>query len=528
MKKKYIILSVACAAVIAGIIWLLYVKGFFLPGWIEWNNKATEYSGRYEIILADKKVTVTDKGDKQNNIADNGVPVSSPEEIWHSSDSLLVSDYLIADITGDGKEEMVLLCWRRARFGPHQPFFIKGNDKTWSQHIAVYAFDENENSFRSIWTASDIGLLAKDWKYDDIHNRLIIQDINDEVTAWIWPGFGFMLADSSVSFAACGDNLIHDTIYEYGLEKRDSDFSFLYDNISKRLSEADVRILNLETILVDDPKDYSGFPAFGTPVEVGMAAKEAGFDIFTCATNHALDKGMIGIDTTASFCDENDITYLGIQPSEEKERVPYKVFWKKGYSFAMFNYTMGLSNTNSDLYAEATEYAVAMLNDDNREQIVSDLTEAQNVADAVIVFVHWGTEDSGGIDEFQKKWAEIFNDCGVDVVVGTHPHVLQPVERLINEVGNETLIYYSLGNLVSSQRGEDNRLGGIAEFDFEMTMDGIKVASYDMAPVVTHHGTDGITTCYYVDDYTDEIAAQKPQNLKKEELMEKYNRIRID
>lgn len=512
-----------CVAVV--VAWLMYINGLFLPGWIDWKEKVQSYENTFEINLAHREVAVTDKSKSNENIISDGVPAS--EEVWHSSSNMKVQDYLIADITGDGNDELVLLFWRRGRFGMYRPFFIEKNDKRWSQHIAVYRYDEDKMTFDSIWTASDIGVLVSDWKYDDMHRRLIIADSREECTVWMWSGFGFSLVDSEVSFAVAGDNLIHDNIYSYGMEKRAGDFSFLYKNIRDRLSKSDVRVLNLETILVDREDMYSGYPAFGTPLEVGMAAADAGFNVFTCATNHALDKGMYGIDTTVTFCGENNITCVGIQSSDEEERKAYDLYWKKGYCFAFFNYTMGLSNTDGEYPKDVPANAVHMLGEAMKEQIASDIREAKAATDGVIVFVHWGTEDSAGVDSFQREWAELMAESGADVIVGTHPHVLQPVEKIVGNNGEETVVYYSIGNLVSSQRGEDNRLGGIAEFSFKMTLDGMYMSEHSLRPVVTHHGEEEIT-CYYLDDYTDEIASQKKQNLSVEDARDRFSHINVD
>lgn len=456
------------------IIWHLYITGAFLPKWIEWKDEAYAYGQNMDIELKNHKVAVSKKSEADGKEA---------EVIWQSDKGVIVQDCLIADVDRNERDELVLLTFRRARYGPHKPFFIDKNDKSWSQHIDVYAFDDERGNFKPIWMASDIGIDAKRFRYDNAHNRLIIQDKNDRVSSWIWPGFGFARAEDSVSFAVCGDNLIHDNIYEYGLNKCDGDFSFLYENISDRLSDFDVRVLNLETTLVDNPNLYGGYPSFGTPVQIGEAAADAGFNVFTCATNHALDRGMTGIDTVAKLCNDRNITYLGVQSSAEKEQIPYKIFWKKGYSFAMFNYTMGLSNTNGKYPEDIPANAVHLMEDEH--EIKANLLEARKKADAVIVFVHWGTEDTATIDDFQRKWAENFNECGVDVVVGTHPHVIQSVDLLENDKGQKTLVYYSLGNLISAQRRDANLIGGMAEFTMGVTMDGMEITDYDLEKTLT-------------------------------------------
>lgn len=475
-----------------GIVWLLYINGAFLPKWIDWKNREMSCDEGITIVLSNRHISVsTEEKDADNN-------ADETEIIWESPDGLLVQDYIWEDITGDGNRELVILGWRRGRFGKDRPFWVKKNDMSWSQHIGVYTYSKETNVIKSIWMASDVGDYCSQWKYDIAHKHLLIQNNKGDVCSWRWSGFGFEKADDTVSFAVAGDNLIHDNIYKYGLEEKSGDFTYMYRGVKDRLNEADVRVINLETILVDDESLYGGYPSFGTPIEVGEALSQSGFQIFTCATNHALDKGMTGIDTTVSFCRDNGITYLGIQGSDDVNTYkPYEVYYKKGYSFALFNYTMGLSNTNGKYPDGIPENAVHLM--DNEEKIKEDLKRARTECDGVVVFVHWGTENTTTVDEFQKKWASIFNECNVDVVVGTHPHVIQEVTTLTDEDGFDTIIYYSIGNFISAQREEANQTGAIALFSFGMTMDGMRIEQYSTEKVTTEH-TGGYYTVHYLDE----------------------------
>lgn len=130
-----------------------------------------------------------------------------------------------------------------------------------------------------------------------------------------------------------GDILIHEPIYRYGLSQ--GDFSFLFENQKDRLKEYDVTVINQETPFVKDPSAYSDYPRFGTPVEVEKAIKEAGFDVVTCATNHALDQGAEGVNVTKTLLQEDGITCLGIQKADEKEYRPYELLKRKGVCFAL-------------------------------------------------------------------------------------------------------------------------------------------------------------------------------------------------
>ena len=125
-----------------------------------------------------------------------------------------------------------------------------------------------------------------------------------------------------------------------------------------------------------------------------------------------------------------------------------------------------------------------------------DVAAARADSDFVIVFAHWGTEGSEQVDEFQREWAQVFLESGVDVVVGTHPHVLQPYEVLTGQDGREMLVYYSIGNYISAQREESCVKGGMASFTVSLTAEGYKVTEYGLQPLTIRRREDG---CYMVE-----------------------------
>lgn len=142
---------------------------------------------------------------------------------------------------------------------------------------------------------------------------------------------------------------------------------------------------------------------------------------------------------------------------------------------------------------DSASETVQLLEDE--ETIRKELQNAKAESDLVIVFVHWGTENSEDTDDFQKKWAQVFLESGVDVVIGTHPHVMQPVEVLSDEEGHQMLIYYSIGNFLSAQPEKSCIKGGMAEFTVSLTEDGYRVTEYDLVPlrIVWHEGGKYIT-----------------------------------
>ena len=149
-------------------------------------------------------------------------------------------------------------------------------------------------------------------------------------------------------------------------------------------------------------------------------------------------------------------------------------------------YTYG---TNGIRIPDNNPYMVHLLDDE--EKIKGDIGKAKSETDFVIVFAHWGTENSDQPDEFQKKWAQVFLDSGVDVVIGTHPHVLQPYEILKDDNGHEMLIYYSIGNYISAQSEKSCIKGGMASFTVSLTKEGYKITEYNLQPLMINWNEGG-------------------------------------
>lgn len=310
---------------------------------------------------------------------------------------------------------------------------------------------------------------------------------------------------SSVSLVAVGDNLIHNTLITSGKQEDGSrGYDSFYSNIKKYIEAPDIAVINQETMLGGNSFEYSGYPCFNTPWEVGEAAIDAGFDIFTCANNHSMDVGFAGIQKGIEFFNNHkQIVYTGINSSEEEYNT-VKYYEKNNIIFALLNYTYG---TNGIPLPEDKPWAVDLM---DKEKIKKDLTEARKNADVVIVFPHWGTENSHKVSSYQEEYAKLFSDYGVDIVIGTHPHVLQPVEWIKNEKsGKQMLVYYSLGNFISHQTSLNQLCGGMAEISIEKNDGEIKIKTAKLIPVVCHYKSTSSGyefSVYRLSDYTDDLA----------------------
>lgn len=317
-------------------------------------------------------------------------------------------------------------------------------------------------------------------------------------------------AVSSVSLVAVGDNLIHNTLISAGEQEDGSlDYSSFYENIKNDISSADIAVINQETILGGSEFEYTGYPVFNSPWEIGTAAIDAGFDIFTCATNHSIDKGYAGIEQECAFFDQHpEVVHVGTNDSEEDyNSIIY--YEKNSIRFAILNYTYG---TNGIPIPESSPWCVNMM---DKEKITADVNAAKQNADVIIVFPHWGTENSTSVSDYQREYVQLFSDLGVDIVIGTHPHVLQPVEWVENETtGKKMLVYYSLGNFISHQTSLNQLCGGMAEIKIEKKNGEISITSAKLVPVVCWYKSSGDKyefSVYKLSDYTDSIADSHAQ-----------------
>lgn len=294
--------------------------------------------------------------------------------------------------------------------------------------------------------------------------------------------------ENSVTLVMVGDMLMHMPVNRSGLRiDGDLDFSHLFTYTEKMISSADIAIVNQEVILGGSELGISGYPMFNTYYEVGDALVDAGFDVVLHATNHAVDRGKEGLLNCISYWDNNhpEIAYLGIQDTQE-ERDNIYVVEKNGIKISILNYTYGL---NGLPLPEGMPYAVNLM---DKEQMAIDIAKAKELSDFVVVCPHWGTEYVLKASSYQKDYAQFFLENGVDLVIGTHPHVIEPVEILKDDFGNEMLVYYSLGNYVNSTASEENdigkrMLGAMAEVKIKRNESGkVIIDTYDAHPIVTY------------------------------------------
>ena len=291
---------------------------------------------------------------------------------------------------------------------------------------------------------------------------------------------------------AVGDTLIHDAVY-YDAQTKEIgedgypiyDFKPMFTEIEPLAKQHDLAFYNQETIIGGKNLGLSNYPRFNSPDEIGLNMLEIGFNMVNLATNHVLDKDLEGLTYSANFWEkqekEKNIYTAGSYTSQEK-RDNIKIAEKNGITYAMLAYTYG---TNGLPIPEGYEYMVnewTVYGDDKyeayKEQVKKDIESIRDKVDVLIVSMHWGNEYVYEPSWYQKDAAQFLSEQGVDIIIGTHPHVIQPIEY----VGN-TLVIYSLGNLVSAQLEENTKVGMMVSLEIKkniknntttITIDNIK------------------------------------------------------
>jgi len=328
-----------------------------------------------------------------------------------------------------------------------------------------------------------------------------------------------------INLMMVGDNLMHMGIVATGKQEDGSyNYDFLFEGIEDFLTEAEVKMINQETILGGNQLGFSGYPHFNSPTEVGDAIVDAGFNVVLHSFNHTADKGLKGILNCVDYWRQYpQILVAGIDGkdtvSEGDSTDKIKVLEIEGVTFAILNYTYA---PNMGSFPKEYEGHMDMLCDYNpksrmidfttlREEVLVEIAEADKLVDFVVVCPHWGTEYTTTPSKYQEKFARQMTEAGADIIIGTHPHVVQPVEWVEAENGNKSLCYYSLGNYVSTQKQALCMLEAMAWVTIHVDEEGpfIEVEETGVIPLVCHYNAMPVRmeSVYILEDYTEEQAA---------------------
>ena len=274
------------------------------------------------------------------------------------------------------------------------------------------------------------------------------------------------------TMTAIGDTLCHNTQYwdAYNSSTKQYDFSYVYDDIKDYTSSADITIGSLETTFAGEDRGYSNYPVFNSPDSLATGLKDIGVDVISLAGNHALDYGYSGICRTIDVLDNVGISHLGTYKSaEDQDKILIKDV--KGVKIAFINYTYG---TNGIPVPSDKPYCLNLIDKDLISKQIKQAKE-QNV-DMIVACMHWGTEYKTSANYEQKELADFLFKSGVDIILGNHPHVLEPMEKktitLDDGSTKDVFVVYALGNFTADQRAEITRDSAILNLDITKDSDG--------------------------------------------------------
>ena len=290
--------------------------------------------------------------------------------------------------------------------------------------------------------------------------------------------------DTSISMAVVGDIMCHGPNYKdaYNASTKTYDFSTFFPQIKSYISNADIAVGNLETTFAGGNKAYSGYPTFNSPPQLAKDIQDLGIDVLTTSNNHSMDSGYNGLINTIDTLDNLGISHTGTFKSEEDKN---KILIKdvNGVKIAFLSYTYG---TNGISIPKGKEYCINLINKDLiKKQLES--AKAQN-PDVICVSMHWGIEYKLQPNTEQKDLADYLFENVADIILGSHPHVLEPMEKrpvtLSDGTKKDGFVIYSLGNFISAQKDKYTKDSIILNLKITKHSQGnITIDSYDYTPI---------------------------------------------
>lgn len=316
-------------------------------------------------------------------------------------------------------------------------------------------------------------------------------------------------ASGRVHFVAVGDNLPEDRIGAWADAQAGTtgdglyDYTAIYEPIKGYIESADLAYVKEETHCGGDDIGPMGYPSFNTTDAMADALVATGFDLVGSASNHSYDWGYFGAnDHSCALWKKKNVVFTGTASSEaDASRIA--TIERNGITFALLDYTYGVNGYEA---SDLPSYAVNFI---DKDRIAADVLRAREQADVVLVAMHWGTENLMEADYYQTEYAQYLADLDVDVVLGSHPHVIGPMTWLNGKDGHRTLVAYSLGNFLSRHESPQpkNELEGMLSCDFVRAENGsVGIENVVWTPLVNY--TDGQTYAVYaLKDFTNELAA---------------------
>ena len=296
-----------------------------------------------------------------------------------------------------------------------------------------------------------------------------------------------------VTLMAVGDNLIHNPIFEQARARVGDggyDFRPAYAQVKPLLEKADLSVINQETVIAGAIYPPSSYPMFNSPTQLGDAVYDLGFRVIGMSNNHMLDKGTPGVYANLDYWDsKEDVTAFGAYRDTADFQAP-RIYEANGITFAFLGATFSYNGLQ---LPTGSNLVLPLL--DQEDLLEEAVGAARRAADVVVVGLHWGNEDSQIVSEAQRVLARKLADWGTDIILGTHPHVLQTMVFLDRpddgtaSGGGRTFVAYSLGNFISAQAAAPNLIGGILELTVTKDKGEITVDTPRFYPTITQYGS---------------------------------------
>ncbi|WP_394954659.1 CapA family protein [uncultured Helicobacter sp.] len=289
----------------------------------------------------------------------------------------------------------------------------------------------------------------------------------------------------SLKIVMVGDALLHKSVYEDARTDEGAyDFTPMLDLIAPLIKSYDVRFYNQETILGGTELGLSTYPAFNSPQEFGDSMLKLGFNLVSLANNHTLDRGEKGVRAMLMYWRDaeskrSDLLTAGSYENARDRATP-RIMTKNGITYTMLAYTYG---TNGIPIPQGKEYLVNVY---TKQMLLEDIKAVRPKVDLLIVSMHWGIEYEHVPSNEQRELARFLAQNGVDIIIGNHPHVIQPIEIIDN-----TFVIYSLGNFLSGQKGLAKNIGALIGLSLHKTKEGKIIFDDIQSELIYTHSTQG-------------------------------------